>query len=180
MKKIFTLFVLLVLTASVSLAQNVNVVYAYNPDPNDEILDGLRSIRGSSYHPDPFGDGTSAVLLSNYFDNGHVHLFVARGNDSLELVWTSPTQSDGGTYPTRTVLFGDLDGDGLIEIFQHHDVSGVLIYEWDGVAGSYNFGDAVTQTISSFQALGGNFEYAEVFDIDEDGKNEFICSYNAG
>ncbi len=133
------------------------------------------------YADDPFGDGHSAILLTNYNKNGFVHLFVTVGNDSIALVWTSPYISSGGGSSTpRYALFGDLDNDGLVEIIYQSNKNGIYIFEWDGVAGSYNFGTEPAQVISSttLADVAGNCEYMEVNDIDGDGANELLVAYN--
>lgn len=147
----------------------------------DSVLAGLNSIRGMAYADDPYGDGTSLIALSNYNEGGFVHIFASAGNDSLELVWSSPaiTENGGGSTP-RYPLFGDLDNDGLIEIMFLSNGNGVYIYEWDGVAGSNNFGTKYSQLIgSSVIEDPGNNEYMEITDVDGDGKNELLTINNA-
>lgn len=181
MKRIYSLLILLVLFATVQFAQ-VHISTAYNYNPLDTIMIGFKSIRGVDYHPDPFGTGKSAILATNYQQNGVVHLFVTVGNDSIQLVWTSPilTTGGGGSTP-RYCKFGDLDNDGLIEIIYQSNNRGVLIFEWDGVAGSYNFGTIPSQEVSApiFSAVSGNAEYFEIVDVDGDNENELLIAYNS-
>ncbi len=184
MRKSILFVLVFFLTASLAISQ-VRLSTAYNVPARDEdsVLSGLNSIRGVYYHPDPFGTGQSAIVATNYNEDGLVHLFVNVGNDSLELVWTSPKvdQNGGGSTP-RYPLMGDLDNDGLIEIMYYSNRNGIYIYEWDGQAGSYNFGDHYAQLIGDavFEGTPGKNEYMEVLDIDGDGQNELITCHDAG
>ncbi len=182
MKRVLLIISICLMGVSSIFSQNVNISTAYDfpPQKEDSLLFGLRSIRGMYYQADPFGDGTSAILVSNYLKNGAVSLLVSAGNDALELVWTSPLIEENGESSTpRYPLIGDLDNDGVVEMIYQSNGNGIYIYEWDGVAGSYNFGDKPSQIIRSFADLFGNFEYAEIMDIDSDGSNELIVAYNA-
>jgi len=159
MKKKLLFLLALLLTSSIAFSQ-VRISTAYNVPANNEdsLLAGLNSIRGVYYADDPFGTGQSAILATNYNKKGVVNLFVNVGNDSLELVWTSPVLSEGGGGSTpRYPLFADLDNDGLIEILYYSNGNGIFIYEWDGVTGSYNFGDKPSQTIGAgvFEGIPG-------------------------
>ncbi len=187
MKKIFYSIVSLIFFASAIFAQDVHIAGYYNaPDiTQDSVLSGLTSIRGANYCSDLLGDGTAAIAVTNY--NFHtVAVFAAVGNDSIELKWVSPRVTEPAGYSSSTprfVTFGDLDNDGLNEVITNVDPQGVVIYEWDGVAGSWNFGTAPSQVIS-FNALVGetdNFfsEYFEVTDVDGDGSNELLIATNA-
>ena len=185
MKKILLLSLTFLLTATLAYSQ-VKVAAAYNFPPNDPILSGMYSIRGVNYAADPFGDGTPAIVATNYADQGHVSVFIPVGQDSLELVWTSPTvDANGGGSTPRYALFGDLDNDGKIEVIFQSAGNGIEIFEWDGVAGSYNFGTKPSQVInetSSAPAMvssAGNCEYMECTDVDGDGQNELLVAYNS-
>jgi hypothetical protein len=181
MKKCYTLFSLLLLFIGASVAQ-VRLATAYNYPDKDAVLSGLKSIRGVAYAADPFKDGHSAIAATNYNDNGHVHVFINAGNDSLQLVWSSPTiaTASGGSTP-RYVMFGDLDNDGLTEVIFQSGNNGIFIYEWDGIAGSYNFGTLPSQVIGSdyLANTSGNCEYMEISDVDGDNENELLVAYNA-
>ncbi len=185
MKKLLLLLFALTLGGTVSFAQ-VHIAAKYNFPPNDPILSGFYSIRGVNYAADPFGDGTPAIVATNYEDQGHVSVFIPVGDDSLQLVWTSPTvDSVGGGSTPRYALFGDLDNDGKVEVIYQSSGNGIFIYEWDGVKGSYNFGTKPSQqidplTATGMAALDGNTEYMECTDVDGDGQNELLVAYNAG
>lgn len=153
--------------------------------PTDSVLNGLKSIRGCWFDRDLDGDGKSEILLTNYFNQGVVHVFEAVGNDSIELVWTSPrVPSGGGGSTPRYVITGDLDNDGRKEIIYQSNANGVYIFEWDGVPGSNNFGTLPSQIINSttlpaMTGLSGNTEYMEVGDPDQDGQQELLFFYNS-
>lgn len=181
MKKLVPFLLMVVFFASGLLAQ-VQISTGYNYPTDDTLKRGLQSIRGVAYHANPFGTGKSAILATNYFLNGAVHLFVSSGNDQLELVWSSPVLTTGGGGSTpRYATFGDLDNDNLIEIIYQSNNNGVFIYEWDGVATGYNFGTTPSQTIGNPPILNltGNSEYFEVLDIDGDNQKELLLTYNA-
>lgn len=182
MKKILlTVFVFLVSLTFIQ-AQEVNVsTYLNAPTPEeDSVLTGLTSIRGANYHDDLIGNGVSAIGLTNY-QYYTVAVYGTVGNDAIELKWISPTNLDGSGSSPRYVVFGDLDNDGRNEVIYQVSNVGIVIFEWDGVADSWNFGDQPSQTID-LEALGGtnngNAEYMEVLDIDNDGKNELLVAFN--
>ena len=158
-----------------------------NSTSMDSILNGLSSIRGMDYHPDPIGEGVSGFALTNYYDNGFIHVFKNAGNDSMELVWTSPPfDSLGGSSRPRIVKWADMDGDGLIELLAPFNQNGIAIFEWDGVAGSWNFGDAPAQIIgnplyacSPDSVSYCSVEFLDVADFDNDGRNELAFANNS-
>ena len=181
MKKL-VLFISFLLLNVTLLYSQAKIVSAYSFPPNDSVYTGLQSIRGVAYAADPFGDGTPAIAATNYYKNGTVSVFIPIGNDSLKMVWTSPVLTSGGGGSTpRYVLFGDLDNDGKVEVIYQSNANGIYIFEWDGVAGSYNFGTQPSQLISTPTLLNttGNCEYMECSDVDGDGQNELTVAYNA-
>lgn len=165
-------------------ASYTNIATTYSIPFEDPLLGGLNSIRGIDFHPNPCGNENPAILVTNYWGNGRVHLMVKSDiDDKFEIRWTSPYFPDyGGESTPRTVLFGDLDNDGLIEIIYPLFDLGVLIFEWDGVPGSYNFGTQASQIIQEpiFTSEGfGKVEYMNICDIDNDGANELLLPYNS-
>lgn len=188
MKKTLLLLFLLIIGGSLVYSQT-HIVYNYNYPVDDSVLSGLASIRDVAYAADPFGDGTPAIAVTNYNVTGTVEVFIPVGPDSLKLVWTSPKLSSAYLGPgsstanetPRYVLFGDLDNDGLVEVICQVGTQGIYIFEWDGVAGSYNFGTTYSQLIGSPPLLdaSGNCEYMECTDVDGDGQNELTVAYNS-
>ena len=181
MKKCFSIFSLVLLFMGITFAQ-VRIATAYNYPTDDAVLKGLSSIRGVGYAADPFKDGHSAIIATNYLDQGHVSVFISAGNDSLQLVWNSPKLDAGGGGSTpRFAMFGDLDNDQLPEVIFQSNSNGIMIYEWDGVTGSYNFGTTPSQIIGIdyIPNVTGNAEYMEISDVDGDSENELLVAYNA-
>ncbi len=160
--------------------------YQFPTTNEDAVLTGLRNVRGMDYHDNPLGDGTSAFAVTNYNDRGHVHVLKNIGDDAFELVWTSPlNDTTTGSVAPRYVTWGDLDNDGNIEIVAPMDRNGIVVYEWDGVAGSFNFGDAPALVIGTpvypVDSAGtySRVEYCEIGDFDGDGQNELSVAVNA-
>ncbi|MGH2568721.1 MAG: FG-GAP-like repeat-containing protein, partial [Bacteroidota bacterium] len=134
------------------------------------------------FDQDVDGDGKPEIVMTNYNDLGHVHVFEAAGDDALQLVWSSPRVTTGGGSSTpRYPIFGDLDNDGRKEVIFQVNNFGVLIFEWDGVVGSDNYGTVPSQVITSpiFSGTVGNCEHMVVADVDGDGMNELLIAYNS-
>ncbi|KAA3609871.1 MAG: T9SS C-terminal target domain-containing protein [Calditrichaeota bacterium] len=191
MRKLTALFVSLFLSSMFMLqAQTMDFKtgYQFPTVDQDSVLSGLASIRGMDLHDDPLGEGVAGFAVTNYYENGFIHVFKNAGDDAMELVWTSPDfDSLGGASHPRFVKWGDLDNDGIIELIAPFDGNGIAIFEWDGVAGSWNFGDAPAKTISSplysvypDSANGyNNVEFMDVADVDDDGQNELMFANNS-
>ncbi len=184
MKKILLTLMIAILSYGMIQAQNVKIIANYNVPAasQDSVLSGLISIRGLNYAKNLFGDGQNAIAVTNY--NYHtVQVFGVVGNDSLELKWSSPTNIGGSGSSPRYVVFGDLDNDGRVEVIYQVSGVGILIFEWDGVAGSWNFGTSPSQIIDLASLAGttnsGKVEYMEVRDVDGDGQNELLVAVNA-
>ncbi len=170
------------ISVQVSLeAQVPDITRAYNYSLSDALERGLRSIRGTAVGEDIDRDGRKEIAVTNYSSNGVVHVFEVSGEDSLKLVWTSPELTVGGGSTPRFVLFADLDDDGKGEVIYQVSDQGVLIFEWDGVVGSDNYGTSPSQQIGvgSFSGLTGYTEFLDVSDVDNDGKPELLIAYNA-
>ncbi|MCD4693383.1 MAG: T9SS type A sorting domain-containing protein [Calditrichales bacterium] len=185
--KTTTLFfgVLFFLVCSLS-AQSMRTAmqYSFPVEAQDTVLCGLKSIRNIQYHPDPLGDGAAAFIATNYAQGGCVSVFKSAGNDSIELVWTSPlVDSLGGFSTPRYAIWGDLDNDGIIEIIFQNNLNGIFIYEWDGLPGSWNFGDAPAKVIGYPDITSASYGYSEyihgVEDIDGDNVNELFLAINS-
>ena len=188
-KFLLSLFVLLLFLVSSLTAQTLTQKTQFNYPVADEdsVLAGLASIRNVMYHPDPLGNGVAAFAATNYFEGGKVSVFKNAGDDALELIWTTPINVEldtlGGNSTPRYVVWGDLDNDGLIELIYQNNKNGILIWEWDGVTDSWNFGDEPAFIIGEPDIpLTGNgyTEYIHgVDDYDGDGVNELIFSINS-
>ena len=188
MIRTFTFLFFIVIFAMVcsSFAQTpVNMVVGYNWDTSDSLWSGFGSIRAVAYDDDLLGDGVSAIAATDYGNNGVVHVFRTVGDNQIEAVWTSSPPDSGGTYAgPRHVVFADMDGDGRKEVIYHSSYNGIFIWEWDGVPGSYNFGDKPSQQITVPIIKHGYSsteycEFLEVQDYDNDGQQELIIAYNS-
>ncbi len=185
-KLLFSFVALFLFMVSLSFGQTMEVKTAWNFPvlAEDSLLNGLKSIRGITAHQNPLGDGTAAFVATNYALDGSVSVFRATGDDAIELVWSStPPDSNGGNSTPRYPIWGDLDNDGIIEIIYQNNRNGIMIWEWDGVADSWNFGDAPARVIGEPDIpLTGNgyTEYLNaVQDLDGDGVNELLLSINS-
>jgi len=178
------LLLLIGLMSIAANAQDVRVATAYSypllpGSALDSVLWNGAHVRGCGFSEDADGDGMAEIAITNYA--GRVHVFEVVGNDSIELVWTSPPAVVGGGSTPRTVIFGDLDTDGREEVIYQVSNDGIYIFEWDGVVGSHNFGTLPSQVIVSppLGAVVGSVEAMEVVDIDGDGQNELLVAYNS-
>jgi hypothetical protein len=169
--------------------QQVHVSTAWNhpliPGSSlDSLLRGAATMRTACFSTDVDGDGRGEIAVTNYAGNGRVHIFEVVGNDSIKLVWTSPRPATGGNSTPRSVIFGDLDKDGRKEVIYHVSTVGILIFEWDGVVGSDNYGTNPSMTIAN-PPIGGStsgnssVEYLEATDVDGDGQQELLVAFNA-
>ncbi len=186
MRKIYFLFLILLMGGSLAYSQ-VNVIAKMSKTLADtaNYKDIGSAARGSWVANDIDGDGRPELILTDYSGGGRVHVFEAVGEDSVEMVWTSPVQEStiGGGDSPRCVRVGDLDGDGRQEIiFPTHN--GIYIYEWDGVKGSGNFGTSPSQIINDQTCPGltdagaNRIEAMWVGDLYGDGKQELVTVWN--
>ncbi len=129
-------------------------------------------------------DGKPEIIATDYSNKGRVHVFEFTTPDKLELVWSSPLNTNGGGSTPRWVRTGDLDGDGKGEIvFPNSSSAGadiqILVYQWTGVDNDYGTAPALVLPMNNFSSLGvGNFrmnrEVADENDYDGDGRSELI------
>ncbi len=161
--------------------------YQFPTADQDSVLNGMASIRGMDLHNNPLGNGVAGFAVTNYYENGFIHVFKNAGDDAMELVWTSPAfDSLGGSSRPRYVKWGDMDNDGIIELIAPFNQVGIVIFEWDGVADSWNFGDAPAKIITSplyptadSSTSYHSVEFLDVADVDNDGKNELMLANNS-
>ncbi len=184
MRKITTLIFLAAMVSAYAYGQSARIATAYSypllpGSPLDTVLHNAASCRACGFSNDADSDGKAEIAITNYA--GRVHVFSVVGNDSIELVWTSPKPIVGGGSTPRAVIFGDLDNDGRQEVIYQVSGDGIYVFEWDGVVGSHNFGTIPSQVISSppIAGLAGSVEYMEVADVDGDGENELLVAYNS-
>jgi hypothetical protein len=189
MKRLYIVFFALIFFAGTSFSQPAVQKTRYYRSPSSNLLDRdmhiqLESIRCVAAG-DLNNDGKQEIVATDYTDGGHVHVFAPVGVDSFELVWSSPkvnVQVDNSS--PRNVIIADLDNDGLKEIIYDSNRNGIYIYEWDGVAGSYNFGTSYSQLInendcSGFTVTAGVDFYTEKMsaaDLYGDGRQELVVS----
>ncbi len=184
--KYVLLFLLLV---SFVFAQSVTYKtgYQFPVFAEDSVLNGLSSIRGSDYHPDPLGNGVAAFAVTNYNYDGFIHVFKNIGDDAMELVWTSPAfDSLGGSSYPRHVKWCDMDNDGTIELVAIFSQNGIVIFEWDEVPDSWNFGTTPTKIIADplyptadSSTSYNRTEFLDVADLDNDGQQELMFANNS-
>jgi len=184
MKRLVTIVVLILFGVGIASSQTPSLtrVFNYPPAKIDSILGGLTSIRGAAVGNDIDNDGKKEIAVTNYNYSGRVHIFEVVGNDSLQLVWSSPQLATGGGGSTpRYVLFGDLDNDGKGEIIFQSNAVGVQFFEWDGVNGSDNYGTQASAVLGTplLANAGGNSEYFQITDVDGDNTPELLIAYNA-
>ncbi len=180
--------VIAVVTADSQIRLASKYSYPLRPSPTttrDSMLYELKSIRSCAFALDVDGDNRSEIAITSYGGRGGIALLEAVGNDSIALKWTSPSLQALTTPSTnvspRIVVFGDLDNDGKKEIITQSSGLGIVIFEWDGVIGSDNYGTQPSQIIGTpfLTNISGNVEQMEVLDIDGDGQNELVVAYNS-
>ncbi|MFA6541367.1 MAG: FG-GAP-like repeat-containing protein [Bacteroidota bacterium] len=199
MKQIATLIFVSAFVFGISLAQT-HIGAKFTPKLTttspDSAYFGDIGIRGAWVGPDLDHDGKPEIIVTDYTKRGRVHVFQAAGNDTVEWIWSSPIMDTlGGDSSPRTVRTGDLDGDGKGEIIFPFTGVGYLVFEWDGVPGSHNFGTIPSAIVPNNVSYGPNFgpksgqphesgniarriEDFEVTDVDKDGKDELITPVN--
>jgi hypothetical protein len=147
-------------------------------------------------NPDLDGDGKPEVLVTSYQNGGRVFVFEVAGNDTLEFVWSSkswhPTATGFGSSP-RSVITGDMDGDGNQEIIfgiygSDEDttgsadikIAGLHIYEYGGSDNDYGsepiriIRPSEVDPMFQSDARFGRAENMFLEDIDGDGRQELV------
>jgi len=207
MKRIATLIFVTIFISGLSVAQTHiggKFIPKLTTTSPDSAYFGDIGIRGAWVGPDLDQDGKPEIFVTDYTKSGRVHAFQAVGNDTLEWIWSSgrldtipgvPYGAGQGSTP-RTIRTGDLDGDGKGEVIFGRLGGGFLVFEWDGVVGSHNFGNIPSAVVpvtvpygASYGALAGtpnegglqtSVEQFEVMDVDGDGQQELIIPKNLG
>lgn len=188
MKKLINILFLLAFCGTMTFGQ-FKVAGKITKAAGDTTLyrDAGSASRGAWVGDDIDGNGKPELILTDYTNNGRVHVFESVGGDSVALKWSSPIASTNiglGTSP-RSVRVGDLDNDGRKEII-FPTSKGYYIFEWDGVIGSGNYGTSPSQILnqSTLPAVANHSvqrnEYFEITDIDGDGSQELVTVYNNG
>jgi hypothetical protein len=196
MLKAFTMLLMLLLAASVCVAQ-VSViaeVNGYEVKNNWTGPDSLRpwatdqGVRCAWVTNDLDKDGKPEVLATDYSNKGRIHVLEMTASNTLEIVWSSPRYTGvaalGATPATRWVRAGDLDGDGMGEIVftDGRSTTGDLqVYEWTGADNDYGTEPALTLPYNLYSSLGtGAFlmhrETGALYDFDGDHRDELITA----
>ena len=205
MKRITTIVVISMMGVMVSLAQihlGAKFIPKLTLTKPDSAFFGDIGVRGAWIGPDIDQDGKPEIFVTDYAKSGRIHAFQAKGNDTLEWIWSSPRLDTlpglpygaGGASTPRTIRTGDLDGDGRGEVIFPRAGAGFLVFEWDGVKGSHNFGKIPSAVIPLNVPYGPNYgalsglpnegglqttvEQFEIADVDKDGVQELITPKN--
>ena len=172
-----------------------NVIHQipYIPAYAPGVHSGARSIAGPV---DLDGDGKMEVVLSDYSGGGRVHIIENVGVDTWELIFSAMSlePTSGTSNNARGIGAGDLDGDGLGEvyIFAGHGLTettlGVIGLLFPGFAPSLfaivASGDNEFGLIPKFWDFDGDLpdrfrtEQMTIADVDGDGANELLFGNN--
>ena len=176
----------------IAMSYGVDVDTTFYKDANNS-----RTVIGGM---DMDGDGKKEVIATDYAGHRVVVFEYDAANNAFDVVWTSPVIESTNHYANpRTVAVGDLDDDGRHEIVfpsSDGDAEGYHVYEWDGVTGSDNYGTTYASICqveidqccagdgagsatygSSFR---GDHDRLTIFDVDGDGKDEFVQHIRRG
>ena len=186
MKKVLVLFsFILLVTLSLHAQSPINAVTVatYNayagtaPDSTVPYYDDLGVRRVIVADAD--GDGTQEIIATDYTNGGRVHVLKPDGQGNLEIIWSSPIDTNASGSTPRFPRVGDCDGDGNPEIiFEQNGAKRIVFYEWDG--SSWGTEPAFEVTNDMFKAAGSledlrfTREVFQVYDFDGDGRSEFI------
>ncbi|MBL1213511.1 MAG: T9SS type A sorting domain-containing protein [Ignavibacteriae bacterium] len=130
-------------------------------------------------------NGLYEVIFTSYSDGGKVHVFEIDGDNNASEIWTSPNIGSSSSSNVRGVHVADLDGNGDFELVLSVNgsggvddaVGGLMIYEYSMATTSW---DAGYHTVIDSGALSNrwNIEGFDIFDVDNDGKEEIMISNN--
>ncbi|MBC8375789.1 MAG: VCBS repeat-containing protein [FCB group bacterium] len=141
--------------------------------------------RGIKAGSDLDNDGLKEIIITDYNVHG-VHVYEVIGDNTLE--WVATLNSDSTTYfaTPRSVVTGDLDGNGRGEIIYlgmrdpNELHNGINVWEWDGVVGSDNYNRYILHPqidgVFLDRYYGNN--PLHVGDVDDDGQQELLIANN--
>lgn len=159
--------------------------YAYGAMATEPGQQPGYQTRGITAGSDLDMDGMKEIIVTDYQIHG-VHVFEATGDNTIE--WVASLADDSTTYwaTPRSVITGDLDGNGQGEIIYMgmraagEAYNGIQIWEWDGVVGSDNYTRYVLHIEVDGNEVDRYFgEYPlNVGDVDQDGTQELLIANN--
>jgi hypothetical protein len=144
--------------------------------------------------PDLDKDGKQELISTDYSNGGRVHVFEFAAPNKLQLVWSSPKFYTGNANSTpRWVRFGDLDGDGNMEIIYPAGLrytGAVYVFEYNGTDNGYGSTPGVADltlpaaqfvpTLGASSAFRMDREAGDANDYDGDGRSELILANQDG
>ena len=141
--------------------------------------------RGIKAGSDLDNDGLKEIIITDYNVHG-VHVYEVTGDNAVEWVATLSDDSTSYTSTPRSVVIGDLDGNGRQEIIYlgmrepNEAHNGINVWEWDGVDGSDNYTRYILHPMIDGVLLDryyGN-NPLHVGDVDNDGQDELLIANN--
>ncbi|MCJ2556673.1 MAG: FG-GAP-like repeat-containing protein [Candidatus Thermoplasmatota archaeon] len=122
-------------------------------------------------------DGDLDIAATAYYTPQGVRVWLGNGGTGGSMTWTdNSTGLDTVTDRYLAVSLQDLDNDGDLDIFaSHYQGAGLRIWLGDGGAGG-----SMTWTEESTGLPSGNFVDIDAGDYNNDGKIDFVTSYNGG
>jgi hypothetical protein len=122
-------------------------------------------------------DGNLDVVTTAYYSGNGVRCFLGNGGAGGAMTWTeNSTGLDTMTNAYIGVDLEDIDNDGDLDIFATH-YQGIGLTTWIGDGGA---GGSMDWTESSTGLPSGNYVDVDAGDFNNDGKVDFVASYNGG
>jgi hypothetical protein len=168
-----------------------------SPDPQAAYPfnhSGVRTVAGP-YDLD--GDGRQEVLVSDYTGGSRVHVIESIGPDEWEWVYSTPWLDDySGTGNGRVIAGGDMDGDGLGEIYFFSGATGtggtafntafvnpaypagLYVFEFTGTDNDYGTAPTTIYEMPTNRPDRWQQEQLVIEDIDNDGQAEMLFGNN--
>lgn len=191
MRKYYYLLTTMLVSATFLFGQAVEIG-SFNTstgtDPTDENrpwYNETNHVRSATIAYDLDQDGKNEILATDYALGGRVHVFEFNESGVLELVWSSPVESEETNLIPRWVQSGDLDGDGNKEIIFPTGLGSyegaIRVYEYTGTDNDYGTSSIIDFPPELFETIGTmrfrmNRERGTVADFDGDGKDELITA----